>query len=191
MEFLSPLTPCKSIKNKLNNHLNPSSSSFLYNTPTKISSSSSTSAYILNTPERTSLQTNNTNTLNNNSNTLNSSSNNSNSKRKKFDSSHSNSSNLNIDRFIPNRNKIDFSYCNSNLLFDVGKKENTEESKVIDTKTLNQKKFKEEIFQLTNQTPGKRMLNCFESSITQDVDSSFYSSNDLLKVIKLSDLTNY
>lgn len=76
------------------------------------------------------------------------------------------------DRFIPNRNRMDFSYCNYNLFCDVGKTENEDEDCLMTNSNKKQKsneklmssqnRLKEEVFQLANHTPGKRMLSCFD-----------------------------
>jgi hypothetical protein len=84
------------------------------------------------------------------------------------------------DRFIPNRNNMDFSYCNYNLLCDVGKKENEDEGASNKRQRSSEDRLKEEVFQLANHTPGKRMLSCFdhfdEEPVTpvMKVSSSFF-----------------
>lgn len=163
MEFLSPSTPCKLAKNKLATSRNNYAS---HNTPVKSSatslSSSSSSLIATNyqTPDRSI----------------------SCSTSKKSKTRHLDSP-LASDRFIPNRNKIDFDFCHHSLLFDVGKKENEDDNgnskTATDLKTIHQNKFKEEVLQLTNKTPGKRMLPCFESSPVEE-----YS--DVKVVIRLS-----
>lgn len=74
------------------------------------------------------------------------------------------------DRFIPNRSKMDFSFCNYTLFSDVGKKENEEESKNSESKNQSSNsRLKEDLFQLANHTPGKRMLSCFDTSEEEPV----------------------
>jgi hypothetical protein len=79
-------------------------------------------------------------------------------------------SNTKSDRFIPNRNKMDFSYCNYNLLCHVGRgsddNEDEDGNRAQESKSPN-KKLKSEVFQLANHTPGKRMLSCFDSSVEE------------------------
>jgi hypothetical protein len=86
----------------------------------------------------------------------------------------SSKSNTKSDRFIPNRNKMDFSYCNYNLLCDAGRAEDDDEEeghKAQDPKSFSNKKMKAEVFQLANHTPGKRMLSCFDANATDELDS--------------------
>lgn len=70
------------------------------------------------------------------------------------------------DRFIPNRNKIDFDYCNHSLLENFNRsshKESSEDTITMDPKVLNTQKLKEEYHYITNHTPGKRLVDCFEN----------------------------
>lgn len=85
------------------------------------------------------------------------------SKRNTCDNKYSNKSTPKSDRFIPNRSKMDFSYCNYNLLYDVGMKENEEDTKSSQPQGQTTNKLKEDLFQLANYTPGKRMLSCFDA----------------------------
>jgi hypothetical protein len=140
MEFLAPTSPLKLSKSLTT--MTPSV------TPINVSSSFSSNNY--STPEK----------RNNNSNKL------SNSNHKDSNKKSSQKS----DRFIPNRNKMDFSFCHYNLFCDVGKKENEDEANSNSNKKQKsdeqilsgQNRLKEEVFQLANHTPGKRMLSCFD-----------------------------
>lgn len=63
------------------------------------------------------------------------------------------------DRFIPDRNSIDFDYCNHSL-FSVGVDDEEEQDKLDPPSN----KLRCEVLQATNQTPGKRMISCFDNS---------------------------
>ena len=62
------------------------------------------------------------------------------------------------DRFIPNRSRIDFDYCN-NALIVVGNEENTN---VQAPQTPQTDKRRSDVLQAANQTPGKRLIDCFD-----------------------------
>jgi hypothetical protein len=63
------------------------------------------------------------------------------------------------DRFIPDRNAIDFDYCNHSLV-SIGTGDEEEPDKLDSPHN----KLRMEVLQATNQTPGKRMISCFDNS---------------------------
>jgi hypothetical protein len=87
------------------------------------------------------------------------------------------------DRFIPNRNNIDFDYCNHTLLSSdmcAGKEDLKDETTQDTTRAVNQK-IVNEFLNITNQTPGKRLVDCFERkhTITQTPAASVVVSVSL------------
>lgn len=61
------------------------------------------------------------------------------------------------DRFIPNRSGIDFDFCN-NMLTVLGNEENSQ----VAVPQTPQDKRRTEVLQAANQTPGRRLIDCFD-----------------------------
>ena len=120
MEFLSPTTPLKLSKSF------PTSSSLTPSVkPLNLSSTFSSIHHQCVTPEKQTTSHQNIIKQFTNSNEKNSS-----QKQKLLKKS---------DRFIPNRKRMDFSYCNYNLFCDVGKSENEDEDCLMTNSNKKQK----------------------------------------------------